>query len=47
MSKQLSFSATASVLAMVLFALVAGLGGMSGGATSNGLMASPLSAVTN
>lgn len=47
MSKQLSFSATASVLAMVLFALVAGLGGMSDGAATNSLMTSPLSAVSN
>lgn len=47
MSKQLSVSATASVLAMALFALVAGLGGVSGTSTSNGQMASPLVATAN
>lgn len=42
MSKQLSFSATASVLAMALLALVVSLGGMSGAPASNGPVASPL-----
>ena len=47
MSKQLSFSAAASVLAMALLALVASFGGMTGAPASNGPMASPLTALTN
>lgn len=45
MSKQLSVSATASVLAMALFALVAGLGGVTGATPGNSVMASPVAAV--
>jgi hypothetical protein len=47
MSKQLSFSATASVLAMALLALVTGLGGMGTAPASNGPMASLLTAFIN
>lgn len=46
MSKQLSVSATASVLAMALFALVTGLGGVSNTPSGNGLMASPVAALS-
>ncbi|MCL4673871.1 MAG: hypothetical protein KJZ64_13290 [Sphingomonadaceae bacterium] len=46
MSKQLSVSATASVLAMALFALVTGLGGVSSAPSGNGLMASPVTALS-
>lgn len=46
MSKQLSVSATASVLAMALFALVFGLGGAGGTAQGNGPMAAPLASIT-
>ena len=43
----MSVSATASVLAMALFALVVSLGGISGTSPGNGQMASPLVATTN
>lgn len=47
MSKQLSFSATASTLAMALLALVVSFGGMTGAPASSGPMASPLTALSN
>lgn len=46
MSKQLSFSATVSVLAMVLLAMTAGLGGLGSAPAKSGPMASPLTATS-
>lgn len=46
MSKQLSVSATASVLAMALFALVVGFGGVDRAPSGNSLMASPVAALS-
>lgn len=47
MSKQLSVSATASVLAMVLFVLANAIGVINSAPASNGPMATPLTAVSN
>jgi hypothetical protein len=47
MSKQLSVSATASVLAMVLLAMVTSLGGTGGNAFAQAPMIAPLSSVQN
>ena len=47
MSKQLSVSATASVLAMALLALVASLGGTRDAAMGSGQIAAPTAFITN
>ena len=46
MSKQLSVSATASVLAMALFALVTSVGGNHPAATGGDLLAAPVASIT-